>query len=397
MEKKRIVFVNLHGNEFLVKTLNKYIFKQSVAIKHRYFLDFLLENDDFEVCSYVNPVGFSLASNLNPRIMKILYLFRFLEHYIVLRLNKIPAKKIKLIKRASDISEKDIVLLYQFCEPQFYKIDEINGVKVVSMMHFSGSNTNSKLTQLANPEALLCESNLQKHSLIFNENYKWFNKKIIVIPFVFEDRFQNIKPFDERENRAFATGTITYRNDKYHLDVYKQPCVQPARKQIVDCAKELSPFIECTSRDYLEDASAKVKNKSTSFFSKLYMKTHTSQKQYYSFNMVDSFNSFRMCIVGEEILGIPGIGFVEGIACGCAYIGQNKGYYEDYGMVEGIHYIGYDGTINDLREKIKYYQMPEHYFELKEIALNGYNFAQKHFSKDVVATQIISELLKLSN
>ena len=42
----RVVFVNLHGNEFLVKTLNKIIFKQSVAIKHKYFLDYLLANPE---------------------------------------------------------------------------------------------------------------------------------------------------------------------------------------------------------------------------------------------------------------------------------------------------------------------------------------------------------------
>ena len=53
----RIVFVNLHGNEFLVKTLNKYIFKQSVAIKHKYFLDYLLSRDDVEVCSFINKRG----------------------------------------------------------------------------------------------------------------------------------------------------------------------------------------------------------------------------------------------------------------------------------------------------------------------------------------------------
>ena len=44
----RIVFVNLHGNEFLVKTLNKYIFKQSVAIKHKYFLDYLLSRPEVD-------------------------------------------------------------------------------------------------------------------------------------------------------------------------------------------------------------------------------------------------------------------------------------------------------------------------------------------------------------
>ena len=38
---QRIVFVNLHGNEMLVKTMNKIVFKQSVAIKHQYLLQYL--------------------------------------------------------------------------------------------------------------------------------------------------------------------------------------------------------------------------------------------------------------------------------------------------------------------------------------------------------------------
>ena len=45
----RIVFVNLHGNEFLVKTLSKIVYRQSVAVKHKYLLDYLLSNPDIEV------------------------------------------------------------------------------------------------------------------------------------------------------------------------------------------------------------------------------------------------------------------------------------------------------------------------------------------------------------
>ena len=99
-----------------------------------------------------------------------------------------------------------------------------------------------------------------------------------------------------------------------------------------------------------------------------------------------------MCIVGEEILGIPGIGFVEGMACGCAYIGQNKGYYEDYGMQEGVHYIGYDGTLEDLKAKIRYYQRPENQEELEQIAKTGYEFVRKNFCGHVVAERLIQSL-----
>ena len=113
--------------------------------------------------------------------------------------------------------------------------------------------------------------------------------------------------------------------------------------------------------------------------------------------MVDKFNDFKMCLVGEEILGVPGIGFVEGMCCGCAYIGQKMGYYEDLGMQEGVHYIGYDGSLSDLKAKITYYQQPEHQQELEHIAENGFQFAQAHFRGENVAEDLLNKLIKAQN
>ena len=95
----RIVFVNLHGNEFLVKTLNKYIFKQSVAIKHKYFLDYLISRDDVEVCSFINKRGLSLSYTTRNRFLQS---FRFLEHRITMKKNGIPLDKIQVLKREEE-------------------------------------------------------------------------------------------------------------------------------------------------------------------------------------------------------------------------------------------------------------------------------------------------------
>lgn len=111
--------------------------------------------------------------------------------------------------------------------------------------------------------------------------------------------------------------------------------------------------------------------------------------------MVESFNNYKMCIVGEEILGVPGIGFVEGMACGCAYIGQTLGYYEDLGMKAGIHYIGYDGTLDDLKAKITYYQQPEQQEELERIANSGYEFVHDNFNGESAAKNLIDKIVKM--
>ena len=68
---RRVIFVNLHGNEFLVKTINKIIFKQSVAVKHRYLLNYLLDREDIEDCIY-RAGNYSVYSVLRGRAVACL-------------------------------------------------------------------------------------------------------------------------------------------------------------------------------------------------------------------------------------------------------------------------------------------------------------------------------------
>lgn len=267
------------------------------------------------------------------------------------------------------------------------------------MLHFNGETSDSNSIKKANPDILLNECDLRKYSDIFNKYYSWYKGDFIVHPFVASPRFQRTKPFFERENRCFSTGTITYKLHKEFLEVYKDSCDQPTRRQILTNAKALEPWVACYNSDYLEDVEMKVylpmDGKFTHYRKVWYNLTHAGrQKKYFSFNMVEKFNDFKMCLVGEEILGVPGIGFVEGMACGCAYIGQTVGYYEDYGMKEGVHYIGYDGSLDDLKKKISYYQQEEHQYELDRIATNGYVFAQKHFSSEKAANALLDSILQ---
>lgn len=387
----RIVFVNLHGNEFLVKTLNKIIFKQSVAIKHKYFLDYLLSRDDIEVCSYINKRGLSLSyTTRNP----ILQSFRFLEHRIVMKKNGISSKKVTVLKSEDEIRHDDLVIMYQLFGPQFDFARRPDSFIALSQLHFTVSQ--ASVMQKLDPDLMYNESNMQKRFIAFDEYFGWFHKQYLVIPFVFAERFKVVKPFAERQNKAVSVGTVTYPD--YLVKYYGHNCLQPARKQVYDNAKELTPWVDCFNSDYLEDdKQMKFKqsdNALTKVFKRLHAKFFTGhQKKYYSFDMVEKFNDYKMCVVGEEITGLPGIGFVEGMACGCAYIGQTVGYYEDYGMKEGVHYIGYDGTLDDLKAKISYYQQPEHQEELERIAKAGCEFVRSQFNGPVAAESLLNNLL----
>ena len=98
-----------------------------------------------------------------------------------------------------------------------------------------------------------------------------------------------------------------------------------------------------------------------------------------------------MFVVPEEANDLPGIGFVEGMACGSAYIGLDDRMYKDIGLIPGKHYITYDGTLEDLKSKIIYYQKNND--ELEAIALAGCNFVRKNFNGNSVAKKFYNDLL----
>ena len=394
--RKRIVFVNLHSDWMLVKAASVYVFKYSAAVKHGYLLKYLLEHPEYEVCNYINDRGFSWLRKDNEALMKALNLFRFAENRKTMKVNGIDQSKITILKKPSDIRSDDLVILYNICYDNYRGISGVDAFKALSMLHFHGRAEEDAIIRNANIQCFFGEVNLEKCCELYRKYYN-IDKPWVVHPFVYAERFRNKKAFAERENKAFATGTITYKTHQEFLDTYGDSCDQPTRKQIKDDPDFFKNTVYCTSSDYLEDNPGltykETDNKIILLYKKIYNRTHTGkQKKYYSFDMVEAFNSYKMCIVGEEILGIPGIGFVEGMACGCAYIGQDMPAYRDWGLIPGIHYITYDGTKEDLRRVIEYYQMDEHQSELEQIAKTGCEYVRTHFNGDAVAEKLLRDL-----
>lgn len=394
----RIVFVNLHSDWMLVKAASVYIFKFSAAIKHGYLLEYLLEHsDEYEICNYINDRGFSWLRKNNESLMKALNVFRFAENRKTMKVNGIDSNKITVLKKPSDIRPDDLVILYNICNDNFRGMAGVDAFKALSMIHFHGKDGEAQRMIDTKVNCLFNESNLTKNSEIFR---RYYNVDIpwVVHPFVYAKRFENRKPFGERKNLAFATGTITYKEHPEFLEVYGDKCDQPSRKQIKDNPEFFKDTIVCTSSDYLEDNTGKKykdgENKIIRLYKSIYNRFNVGkQKKYYSFDMVEAFNDYKMCIVGEEILGCPGIGYVEGMACGCAYIGLDSPMYTDVGLIPGKHYITYDGTKEDLRRVIEYYQMDEHQEELEQIAKAGCEFVRENFAGEVVAKRLIEDLV----
>lgn len=398
---QRIIFVNLHSDWMLLKSASVYLWKFSAAIKHGYILNYLLNNSNYEVCNYINDRGFSSLRNDNTLLMKFLNLFRFIENKYTLKVNGIDNKKITVIKDIKHIRPDDIIILYNICTDNYRGMENVKAFKALSMLHFHGKKDENALIEKANIQCYFNEVDLSKSSELFRKYYH-VERPWIVIPFVFADRFKNLRPFNDRKNKCFSTGTITYKPSEEFISVYGDPCDQPARKFVKDNPGFFKETVDCYSSDYLEDNPGKRyvpgEFPIIRLYKKIYNRTHIGkQKKYYSFNMVEKFNEYKMHLLGEEILGVPGIGFVEGMACGSAYIGLDSPMYRDYGLIPGVHYITYDGTKEGLRKTVEYWQKTENQDELEQIAKRGCEFVRKNFCGEKIAEKLINELVERKN
>jgi hypothetical protein len=380
----------------LLKTSSVYIYKYSAAIKHGYLLHYLLSNPDYEVCSFLNDRSFSVFDRGGDTIQKFFNLFGGLESKIILKKNGINPNNVTILKKVSDIRHDDLVILYNIMGNNFRQMSGVNAFKALSLLHFHGRSSEEARIKEAGVNALFNETNLQLSSEIFRRYYH-LDLPWIAHPFVFADRFKPIKPFAERQNKAFSVGTITYKTHEEFLSIYGDPCDQPVRKLVKDNPKFFSTTIDCYSEDYKEQGEGLEIKTSDIAPVKLYKRIYNrfaigQQKKYFSFDMVEKFNDYKMHIVGEEILGVTGIGYVEGMACGSAYIGLDSPMYRDLGLIPGVHYIAYDGTKEGLRSTIEYWQRPENQTELERIAETGCKFVRENFCGDKVAHNLIEAL-----
>ena len=399
---QRIVFVNLHADWMLLRVAMVYLFKFSAAIKHGYLLKYLLEHPEkYQVCNYINDRGFSLYGKDNDLLTRFFSRFAKLENKLTMYKNDISSDKIQVLTDPKQIRKDDIVIAYNIGHDGLRTLENIDAFKVISLIHFHGRKGEDADIKKAGFHCYLNETNLSLTSELFNAYYKT-SLPWVIHPFVFGERFQNLKPFSERQNKCFSTGTITYKEHEEFLSVYGDPCDQPARKFVKDNPDFFKDTVDCYSFDYLEDEPGKTIHPTDNFLVKLYKgwynRTHVGkQKKYFSFDMVEKFNDYKMHLLGEEILGVPGIGFVEGMACGSAYIGLDSPMYRDYGLIPGVHYITYDGTKEGLRATVEYYQRAENQEELEKIAKAGCEFVRSNFRGEKVAEQLLQDLQSMQS
>jgi hypothetical protein len=245
------------------------------------------------------------------------------------------------------------------------------------MNHFyarNGIEHNSCMLNDINFNYFTSETNISKNSDFFIKYFGKFNKDTIVLPYVYQNRFKNITPFKHRKNLAIATGTfVRDHKNKEMQDFFGSSILQPMRLAIYDKKDSLVQYID----SYLND----------------FKDWDRYRDKYMSFDIVAKYNEYKMSIIPEEIIGLPAIGFVESMACGCAYRGIDSPMYRDIGLIPGEHYIAYNGTLEGLKKVIDYYQT--HNDELEKIAETGCLYVHEKFNEETVAANFIIVLKEM--
>ncbi|MBL7047422.1 MAG: glycosyltransferase [Candidatus Marinimicrobia bacterium] len=252
--------------------------------------------------------------------------------------------------------------------------------KVFHMTHFMVKTAViSKNMDLVGADYIISETQIEKTSSLFRRMYPNRERQVRVLPFVPADKFIVTKPFSSRNRKACVAGSLTFfsGDEDYLSDFfleYKVDTYHPMRKKIYECvaAGDCEELIS-SQITIVRDGKRISKSNSSKFYDKL--------------DVVDFYNHHMIAISPEEIIGVPSIGFVEAMACGCAFIGLKSDIYTSLGMIPGVHYLEYDGNIESLKGVIR--NALSDVERLREIAMNGNTFIKQNFNGAVVAKMLI--------
>ena len=399
----RIIFYNPHTNIWFKKPFYFYLTDRKSQNKYEYFLNYVIQNK-IPFSFLVDGRDFSFGNKYfsSTILAKI-------EIYIWSLLNKLNPLKLNILSNIKALKSDDVlyIFLYGRLMSKNNKIDDRNlvsdligdlkstqALKVVHLSHYMYDAKNAGInTKEANIDMFVAENNLQKNSLFFNKYFSWYEKDVYVLPFVAQKRFVNKTPFSLRSNKCVATGSLSLPiNNHEFSNFFNSNEIHPMRRLIYENANILTQVLESYIYEITENKQYRkfrftVFNEVSKF---IFNHFGNKQTQYFSFNIVDLYNKYKMFTVPEEVNGLPGIGFIEGLMCGCVLIGKSEGYYEDLGFIDGVNYIAYDGTLNDLVNKITFYQENSNLLEV--IANKSHEFVKSNFNENKVSSMFIKRM-----
>ena len=356
-----MIFFQNPDRQWYKKTISQWVRRSRAMNKYEYILDNYLEQGTVNV---ILPV-----TGKNKLHKQFNILFRFIRFYIWIKINKLNYKSFNVVYSYCDLNENDLVFLFfhdnlakvpPCCDLNEYKKNIISA-KCKFLVHLNhyvynisdGSDLCSKIKNIE----FVAETNLYEHAPFFKSFFDWYDKPVKVLPFCVQDRFEYLSG-SKRVSKVIATGAVTFKvEDREFADFFGTDILQPKRKYLLKNAVgndyihvAISEWKDFKNKGLIKTLGVNLKNYLYSFIEKLQNK---NKETFYNIDLPIFYNKFKFVACPAEIIGLPGIGAFEAMACGAIFITDEGELYDDYGFEENINYISYDGTIDNLVFKIK--------------------------------------------
>lgn len=415
----RLIFHNPHIDDFIGRPAGYLITRKKALKKYSFLADIIRHKEKFwpEKHKQVVVYADSWLSSVYPAelLRKFPALLRYpliyAEMLVWLVINRINPFKVKLKLGKLKPTSKDVIIGFSFKSgvENFDKNIELLNQSKLNLVHLSHYfvRTNEKSENYENIGKIVffAENDLQQYSEFFRHYYSWYQyENVYLLPFVPQERFENLTTWENRKGVCIATGTyhnlrkdVNLEYSKDFVNFFDIDCYHPMRKVLSENKETLKGMMDVRISFFDEES---VKKKATTrrdsklkkIMKRIYNAFNYKQKKYFSFDIAQLYNQYKMAIIPEEKNGLPGIGFIESMASGCAYIGEINPMYAEIGLKSGEHYIGYNGSLEDLKSQIEYYQKND--AELQKIAVNGYQYIRKHFNRESVSIKFLDDITK---
>ena len=378
---RRVILYNPHMDNWYARSLCDWLFRKKTISKYAYILSGLYNEDRLVI--FVDRSRSSFESLGRLRVLFFLLRGRT-ESILWCLVNHLNPFRIKFVTKKTDLTKEDRFFLFSYQNLDFEdahtKYVDFPCNLFIQLSHFyldvEHISTNISKSKIG---FLVSESNLNKSSS-FYAHFFGNDHDVRILPFVFSERFKKVQAFAGRNGVCVALGSLSHthgnvpRYAAFHK-FFKTTYLAPFRKTLYDEKERLAGSIDVMIMDPYKGG-----NTSSSKLLRFLSRFQSLWSSYYSFDIVNILNQYKMFLVPEEATGLPAALFVEGMACGSVYVGDvNRRIYRDFGMREGVHYIGYDASLEDLVEKVNFYN--ENTDILEKIANAGHELAIREFSR----------------
>jgi hypothetical protein len=388
---RRSYIFNPQINSIVGRTLNDFFNRSKIPPKYKYIIE-LIKEKKLQVITYGN--FSSVQQKFKNAYLQKLYsffethFFKYIEIYLWMIVNKINPISIKILFDIKKIKTNDVIFLFSNLnldndEENAINLKFLKKVKCKKIIHLSHYNFKTKKIsdncKYLKDFHFISENNLKKNSKYFSKYFNFYNKEFLCLPFAIDNHFKNYRDFQSRSNKCLSVGSFQVYSGKEIfvkdlLDYYNEHTLHPVRKKIYDQQEQIKDYISCINSPVEKNLDFR-------------------KRKYYQLNLVQLFNTYKMFICGEELGDLSSKLFAEGMKCGSVYFGNNSNHYEDLGMVDGIHYVKISNNIDEIYDKIIYYQ--KNISLLEKIAINGKNLVDEKFNTKKIIDLLEGYLKKL--